>query len=144
MQFKTITGVVLSAALLCFTPVTQATAAAVEPYGIVSPLYEIAREAWADLRISDSSADCTSKAISEDAVKIVAVQTLEKQGFLWTWSTYDNTTWTKEANTNVISMSNTKTGLTSGKYRLKTDFTLTNEQGKSETVTVYSDEKKVS
>ncbi len=40
-------------------------------------------------------------------------------------------------------MSNTKTGLKSGKYRLKTIFTLTDKYGKTETITVYSDERSV-
>lgn len=39
--------------------------------------------------------------------------------------------------------SNTKYELESGNYRLKTVFTLTDKQGKTETITVYSDEKTV-
>lgn len=36
-----------------------------------------------------------------------------------------------------------KQHLSSGKYRLKTVFTLTDKNGKTETITVYSDEKSV-
>jgi len=40
-------------------------------------------------------------------------------------------------------LSNSKSGLESGKYRLKSVFTLTDKNGKSETITIYSDEKSV-
>ena len=141
MQFKTIVGAVLSAAMLCLTPTVQATAA--EPYNIVSPLYEIAQDAGGDLSINGSNATCTSNIRQSNAVKITAEQYLQKQGFLWIWGTYDNTTWTKTVYTNTLSMSNTKTGLSGGKYRLKTVFTLTDKNGKNETITVYSDVKSV-
>lgn len=141
MQFKAIVGAVLSAAMLCLTPTVQAAAA--EPYSIVSPLYEIAQDTWCSLKLSGSNATCESSATSLNAVKITAEQYLQKQGFLWIWSTYDGAEWTKTVNTNVIAMSNTKTGLSSGKYRLKTVFTLTDKNGKTETITVYSDVKSV-
>ena len=142
MQFKKIIGAAF-AAILCFTPTTQATAAATEPYGIVSPLYEIADETRSNLQISGSTAYCKSTIIKSSAVEITAEQYLQKQGFFWIWSTYDGAEWTKTVNTNVIAMSNTKTGLSSGKYRLKTIFTLTDKNGMTETITVYSDEKTV-
>lgn len=40
-------------------------------------------------------------------------------------------------------MSNTKSGLDSGTYRLRTDFTVTSTSGSTETITVYSAEKTV-
>lgn len=88
MQLKPIVGAVLSAALLCVTPVAQTTAAA-EPYSIVSPLYEIAGNAWCDLTINSSTANCHSLIDNSNAVKITAEQYLQKQGFLWIWTTYD-------------------------------------------------------
>ena len=66
-----------------------------------------------------------------------------KQGFLWTWSTYDGAEWTKTVYSDTPAMSTAKTGLTSGKYRLKTIFTLTDKNGKTEKITVYSDEKSI-
>lgn len=141
MQLKKILTSVLSAVVLCATPVTQAAAAAAEPYSIVSPLYEIADGAWAELSFSGSSAICRSVAKTQNAVKITAVQTLERQGFLWIWSTYGDP-WTKTVYANSITMSNTKS-VSGGKYRLKTVFTLTDSQGKTETITVYSSEKSV-
>lgn len=141
MQLKKILTSVLSAVVLCATPVTQAASAAAEPYSIVSPLYEIAADAKSELRIIGSSAECNSVAKTQNAVKITAVQTLERQGFLWIWSTYGDP-WTETVYTNSITMSNTKS-VSGGKYRLKTVFTLTDSQGKTETITVYSSEKSV-
>lgn len=142
MQAKKIISAAL-AAILCFVPLTHTAAVAAEPYGIVSPLYEIADETRSVLQISGSTAYCKSTVIQSSAVKITAEQYLQKQGFLWLWSTYDDAEWTKTVNMSSISMSNTKSGLGSGKYRLKTVFTLTDKQGKTETITVYSDEKSV-
>lgn len=142
MKLKVLIGSALSAAMLCLTPATQAAAA--ETCSIVSPLYEIADEAQSSLRINGSTATCQSTVTNSSAVKITAEQTLQKQGFLWSWGTYDGAKWTKTVNVSTISMSNTKTGLSSGKYRLKTVFTLTDKNGKSEAITVYSDSKTVS
>lgn len=141
MQFKALMGAALFAAVIGLTPTVQAMAA--EPYSIVSPLYEIAERESTNLQINGSSAVCKSNILRSNAVKITATQYLQKQGFLWIWTTYDGAEWTKTVNTNVISMSNTKTNLSGGKYRLKTVFTLTDKQGKTETITVYSDEKSV-
>ena len=142
MKLQKLIGAAL-AAVLCITPVTQANAAAAEPYSIVSPLYEIAGDTYSDLYINGASATCSSNIQKSSAVKITAEQYLQKQGFLWIWGTYGGAEWTKTVNTNTISMSNSKSGLESGKYRLKTVFTLTDKNGKTETITVYSDEKTV-
>lgn len=142
MQLKPIIGAVLSATLLCGTPVARTTATA-EPYSIVAPLYDNEERCYCDLRINTFSAYCTSSVNNSSAVKITAKQYLQKQGFLWIWTTYDSAEWTKTVYTNTLAMSNTKTGLSSGKYRLKTVFTLTDKQGETETITVYSDNKSV-
>lgn len=129
--------------LLCFSFSVTASAKTIST-NMAQPYYEMAFSAESKLSISGTTATCKSTLRGDPNVtKIVAVQTLEKQGFLWIWSTYDGTTWTKTVYSNTLTMSNTKTGLTSGKYRLKTVFTLTDKQGKTETITVYSDEKTV-
>lgn len=142
MKLQKLIGAAL-AAVLCITPVTQANAAVAEPYSIVSPLYEIAGDTCSDLYINGTSASCTSNVKYSSAVKITAEQYLQKQGFLWIWGTYDDAEWTKTVDANTISMSNSKSGLESGKYRLKTVFKLTDKNGKTETITVYSNEKSV-
>ena len=129
--------------MMCFSLSVTANAR-IAPPSLVQPYYEKAVETISELSINGTTAVCTSyiKGNSE-VVKISAEQYFQKQGFLWIWSTYDGAEWTKTVYTNVLSMSNTKSGLTSGKYRLKTIFTLTDKQGKTETITVYSDEKTV-
>ncbi len=134
---------VLAILLLCFSvPVTAS--ASVVPVGVVQPYYEKADMAISELIINGTTATCRSLVKGyPDVVEITAVQYLEKQGFLWIWGTYDNTMWSKTVNSKTLTMSNTKTGLPNGKYRLRTVFTLTDKYGESETITVESDEKKV-
>ncbi len=134
---------VLAILLLCFSmPVT--TSASVVQIGVVQPYLEIANEAESRLSINGTTAICENSVKGHsDVVEITAVQYLEKRGFLWIWSTYDDTTWSKTVNSKTLTMSNTKSGLANGKYRLRTVFTLTDKNGESETITVYSDEKKV-
>ena len=110
----------------------------------VSPLYEIAKTVKSNLSISGTTAYCTSSASGTEAVSITVEQTLQKQGLLWSWSGVKDASWEKTVNSNTISFSNTKSGLSSGKYRLKSVFTLTDKNGEVETITVYSAEKTVS
>ncbi len=134
---------VLAVLLLCFSVPVTASASTVT-FGLVQPYFEKADIAISELIINGTTATCESLVEGHsDVVKITAVQYLEKQGFLWIWGTYDDTTWTKTVYSNALTMSNTKTGLSGGKYRLKTVFTLTDKYGESETITVDSDVKKV-
>lgn len=129
--------------LLCFSFSVTASAKTI-PTNTAQPYYEMVSKAESKLSINDTTATCESILRGDpDVVKIVAEQYLQKQGFLWIWSTYDDAEWTKTVYTNSLAMSNTKTGLSSGKYRLKTIFTLTDKQGETETITVYSDKKSV-
>lgn len=134
---------ILMSLLMCFSLSVTASEQTVST-SIVQPYYEKAVDAWSNLSISGTTATYKSDVMGDsDVVKIVAEQYLQKQGFLWIWTTYDGAEWTKTTYTNTLAMSNTKTGLSSGKYRLKTIFTLTDKQGETETITVYSDEKSV-
>ena len=134
---------VLMCLLLCFTFSVTASAETI-PTKTAQPYYEMAFIAESKLSINGTTAICESILRGDpNLIKIVAVQTLEKQGFLWIWDTYDDTEWTNTVYTNPLTMSTTKSGLSSGKYRLKTVFTLTDKLGDTETITVYSDEKKV-
>ncbi len=146
MWLKRIAVSVLSAVCICTCFSTTASAKTETTYSLVggvSPLYEIAGSEYSELNIIGTTAECISYASGDNAVKITATQYLQKQGFLWIWSTYDGAEWTKTVYSNVLTMSNTKTGLSGGRYRLKTNFTLTDKNGETETITVYSDEKSV-
>lgn len=111
----------------------------------VSPYYETTSDAVSTLTVSGTTAKCESKLIGHSNVTSIKVeQTLEKHsGWFWIWNDVDGASWTKTVNTNTIRLSNTKTGLSSGTYRLKSVFTLTNSSGKTETITVYSVEKTI-
>lgn len=96
------------------------------------------------LRISGTKAECTSNYSEMVTLKSInVVQTLEKHAYFWTWDTVGGP-WTKTAyNTTALSLTNSKTGLTSGTYRVKSVFTVITADGQTETVTVYSSEKTI-
>lgn len=102
--------------------------------------YSIEANTYTDLSINGGKASCYSFVEAEKVQKIVGKQTLQKQGFLWTWSTVSGATWTDKDSSNHLSMLHTKSGLSSGTYRIETVFTLTANDGKTETITVYSEE----
>ena len=110
----------------------------------ISPYYENAHDPVSDLDISGTTAYCSSSTNGVDTVKITVEQTLERySGWFWIWNNVDGASWTKTVNMNTIRLSNTKSGLTSGTYRLKSVFMLTSSSGKTETITIYSAEKTV-
>ncbi len=147
MWFKRIFAFALSAVLLCTGLGMTASAETVSTYsfaGSVSPLYEIAASAYSELNIVGTTAECKSRADGDNTVKITVVQTLEKySGWFWFWNEVDGASWTKTVNSGYISFVNSKTGLSGGKYRVKSVFTLTDKNGKTETITVYSSEKSI-
>lgn len=145
MKFKKILAIVLTALCLFAAVGTVACADAVSNSDdVISPAYEYADSVSSRLYISEQTATCRSDADGCNVVSITVEQTLEKHsGWFWIWNSVDGANWTKTVNLNSISMSNTKSGLSSGTYRLKSVFTLTSSSGKTETITVYSDEKKV-
>ena len=106
--------------------------------------YAIFNQLQSALSISGSTAKCTSSAFAATASTISATQTLEKySGWFWIWDPVSGATWSDSENSNSILMYNTKSGLSSGKYRLKTVFTVTSTSGQTETVTIYSSEETV-
>ena len=147
MRFKKILASVLTVACLftCFT--VTASAKNVSPYSIgdtASPLYEIATSTFSALAFVGTTAECMSQADGINTVKITVVQTLQKySGWFWIWNDVDGATWTRTENRNTINLMNTKSGLSSGKYRLKSEFTFTNKIGKTETLTIYSEPESI-
>lgn len=110
----------------------------------VSPAYEIGANPTSNLSVSGKTAYCTSVVGGKKAVSITVEQTLEKySGWFAIWNDVDGAYWSKTFNQITISFSNTKSGLASGTYRLKSVFSLTNSSGKTETITIYSQEKSV-
>lgn len=147
MYLKRILVSVISAVCLCAGLGISVSAETVSAYLLVdvaSPYYDVADQAYSEIEIVGTKAECVSRAYGDQVVSITVEQTLEKySGWFWIWNSVDGANWTKTVNLNSISMSNTKSGLSSGTYRLKSVFTLTSSSGKTETITVYSEEKKV-
>lgn len=109
----------------------------------ISLAYVIAENPISDLYISDNTANCISSVNGSDAVSITVTQTLQKHWGLWIWEDVKGAEWTRTVERKSIRLSNSKGGLDSGTYRVKSVFTLTNKNGKSETITIYSDEQSV-
>lgn len=110
----------------------------------ISLAYEIADNPSSNLSIVDKTAYCISSVDGTNAVSITATQTLQKHWGLWFWEDVKGAEWTRTNDYNSIRLSNSKGGLDSGTYRVKSVFTLTNKDGKNETITIYSNEKKIS
>lgn len=146
MVLKKIMAVLLAAVGLYMSLSVSVSAEAIYPFidSVVSPAYVIANNPVSKLNISGKTAYCTSTTDGANAFSITVEQTLEKYGgWLWMWDDVDGASWTKTVNIKTISVSNIKSELSSGTYRLKSIFTLTSLDGKSETITVYSEEKTI-
>lgn len=147
MRFRKIIASVLTAACLCTCFTMTVSAKTVSRFSLVnsvSPLYDIADSAYSELDIVGTSAECQSQAFGVNAAQITVEQTLQKySGWFWIWDDVDGASWTRTENRSSVSLSNTKSGLTSGTYRVKSVFALIDKDGKTETITVYSSEKKV-
>lgn len=145
MQLKKV--IALFSAIVCLfsLPNIHAYAASESAYvdeGI-SLAYEIADGPSSNLSIQNGTAYCISSTSGKNAVSITVTQTLQMQFAIFFWIDVEGAQWTQTNNNKTIRVSGTKSGLESGTYRLKSEFTLTNENGKSETITLYSSEKSI-
>lgn len=137
-------ALLLMSVCMCFSVSASAVTTNAFVDSGIAPAYEIAYNPYSDLSISGQTAYCSSVSDSTNAVKITVQQTLQKySGLLWIWNDVDGAKWSSSVNRNSITVYNSKSGLSSGKYRLKSVFTLTSSNGETETITVYSEEKTV-
>lgn len=105
--------------------------------------YAIFNSLTSGISISGNTATCTSTATAGTASSISATQRLQKySGWLWFWD--DVETWTQTENRTSFVMINSKSGLSSGTYRVVTEFTVTSTSGQTETETATSFERTVS
>lgn len=111
----------------------------------VSPYYETASATTSTLTFSGTTAKCESKVIGHSNVTSCKVeQTLEKySGWFWIWNDVDGASWSNIISGSSGKVTNSKSGLESGTYRLKSVFTLTTSSCETETITVYSVEKSI-
>lgn len=94
------------------------------------------------LSFSGTTATCKSSYQGTVTVSTIEiVQSLQKKSGLWSWSSVGSESTRTYTNLSNVSFTTTKPGLLSGTYRVKSEFTVTLNDGTSETVTVYSDEK---
>lgn len=145
MQFKKILALLLTIVYLCTAFSTSAYADTVSSISsTIAPAYEMAGNVKGYLSVAGTTATCISQTYGDETVVSITVeQTLQKHRWLGIWTKYDDASWTSTVNSNYIYMSNTKSGLESGKYRLKSVFKLTNSAGKTEEITTYSLEVEV-
>lgn len=91
--------------------------------------------------IDGTTAYRTSNVRGDNTASITVTQTLQKFWGLWIWNDVNGAEWTKTVNYSSTTLSSTKSGLDSGTYRVRSVFELTDTSGKTETITVYSEEK---
>ncbi len=146
MQIRKILAAFVSVVTIC-SVISVPTFAAQETQivtDLVSPAYEYAMSTKSYLTITSSTAECKSVCEGMAGVTQITVEhTLEKHWGLWIWNEVDGASWTKTVDTRAISLVNTKSGLDSGTYRLKSVFTLKSSSGEPEVITIYSEEKSI-
>ena len=131
--------------MLCAMPLTVFASEPVAPCAAANPPaapnWDYAINIISNLCFDGTTMYCESSVTGATSVTSITIeQTLQKQGFFWIWSKYDNdSVWTTTANKNTALAANKKTGIESGDYRLKTVATLKTASGKSEKITVYSE-----
>ncbi len=147
MRFRKSIALLLSAVMM-FSSASISASAETATYASndeIALLYEYANSVKSLLYISSNTAECTSNCTgTSDIVNISVEQTLQSFWGLWIWNDVDGANWTKTSNGSYIYATNSKSGLSSGTYRVKSVFTLTSSSGKTETITIYSEEKTVS
>ena len=138
-------AVLMSLVLLLTAVPFTAYAESVSPYAAsmppATPNWKLTVEAVSGLVIKGTTATCFSTVTGGSSVTSITIeQYLQKEGFLWIYFSYDaDSEWETVVSGNITNVYNYKSGLTSGKYRLKTIATLKTADGRSETITVYSD-----
>jgi len=146
MHFKK-SFVLMLSAFMMFSCVSIPASAATTTYisnEEIAPAYEYAVSVDSMLNISSGTATCTSSCISSsDVVQITVEHTLQKFWGLWIWNDVDGASWSTTEYGSSIYLTSSKSGLSDGKYRVKSVFTLTSSGGKTETITVYSAEKTI-
>lgn len=130
--------------MLVAMPLTAFAEQPVAPYAAsmpATPNWDYAADALSLLYFDGTTMTCISKITAFTNVTSITIeQTLQKQGALWIWSKYDKESeWTETVYDSSARVCNEKTDLESGKYRLKSVFTLKTDSGKSEKITIYSE-----
>ncbi len=143
MQIKKLFALIIVAFMVTSGISVSASAQSTSYYSDdgIALLYEYVDDAKSILDIFSGTAECTSKCTgANNVIQITVEQTLQKFWGLWVWNDVDGAKWPTTENGSYISVVNTKRGLSSGTYRLKSVFTLKTSNGETETITIYSEE----
>ena len=144
MKFKKGIAAVMAAATLLTASVPTTVYADSPSMYEPMPCYELLSTAVPALLFEGSTAYCESVVDAEPSVvQITVVQKLQKYWGLWIWNDVSGATWTKTENDSNLVIQGIKTVSESGKYRTQLEITMTNSDGSTETVTVYSKEVEV-
>ena len=128
--------------MLCFVVIMSICTISASASDLISVNYAYTRSCSSDIVVSNTTvtAKSTVMGYSGKTTKIVIKQTLQKKSSSGTWTTIGTSSNTVNSHINVYSKK--YTSLSSGKYRLKSVFTIYSGN-KSETITKYSSEKTV-
>lgn len=103
--------------------------------------YELLAVAVPTLSFDGNTAYCESSVDGDmSVVKTTVVQRLQKYWGLWVWNDVDGAEWTKTEYDYDVDIFETFDVSESGKYRVELEITMEDENGTTETVTVYSKE----
>lgn len=130
--------------VLCFVLATViamsvtlvASAESATPYDLTSATKRSAISMLDDGVVALVSAFTTT---DTSVVQVDIRQSLEKHAYFWTWDNVGGYSF-KSVFDNVSNFTNYRTGLASGTYRVKSEFTAYLDDGRTETVVVYSNE----
>lgn len=144
MKMKKLAVLMTLVLMLCTMPLTAFAAQPASPYAAsmpATPNWDITADASSNLYVDGTDVTCLSKVNGSVIVTSITIeQTLQKQGLFWIWSKPDkDSEWTETVNDFSAMVYNEKYNLESGKYRLKSVFTLKTDSGKSEKITIYSE-----
>ncbi len=141
MKFKKGMAAIIAATLLT-TGVSSATAYADTPaMHEPMPCYELLSSAVPMLAFEGSTAYCETAIDAEPSVvRISVVQKLQKYWGLWIWNDVSGASWTQTDNDSDLTILKSFNVSESGKYRTQVEITMTDADGTTETVTVYSKE----
>ena len=133
---------ILSAGILAVTSLSVVSSAEYDRNGLFIVQDVGGSDKRSTLRVSGRDVTCESIYYSDknDVNTIYAKQTLEKMISFNRFSSVTGASFSTTVSGRRMDYSNNVSGLSQGKYRLKTVFTVKYKNGRSETVTVYSTE----
>lgn len=130
---------ILAAAVMLTSAATTASAKVIDTPDIVSPQYAIASSASSTLSISGSTATCKTTIKGSKISYIEVEQVFEIYVSPDVWREVDS--WYESVNDSSLTMKNYSYDIGTGKFRVRAEVTVTDNNGNTEEITVTSAEK---